>query len=209
MRRLWLSHKRVYRDLRFRPRCFTVGSMFAIRKQFLFTTLFMLSLGCFGQTPTHTLSFSSDTDNVPNFVQLPQDVLRLLLNDREDFPSGQPLVERCENREQAGSHPIRPEILCTKVHISSQSGDNYLIIGVGGLRGAHIVPFWLFHHDAKGASLLLKTRSDQIDIIPTQFQGYAEIRSTWIMGAGATTVTDSFRFNGLKYVRFHRQMQHQ
>jgi len=171
------------------------------------TLVTSMSLG-FGQRPAQSLSFSSEDERVADFVQLPQSVLVLLLSDKEDFPNGDAANLRCEDHEQAGDEP-RPEILCRRIPVSSQPGENYLVMGVGGLRGAHIVPFWLFHRDDHGASLLFKTRSDQLAITPKMFNGYAEIRSTWIMGAGATIVTDSFRFDGKSYVRYHRQTQHQ
>jgi hypothetical protein len=180
----------------------------SIKKPLAALTLFLSVGSCFGQETPRSLSFSSEDQRVADFVQLPQSVLVLLLNDKEDFPDGPPSNVHCEDHEQAGDEP-RPEILCRKLPLSSQAGTNYLVIGVGDLRGAHIVPFWLFHQDEGGASLLLKTRSDQIEITPKRFNGYAEVRSTWIQGAGATIVTDTFRFNGKTYVRFRRETQHQ
>ena len=179
-----------------------------IMKPFAVLTLVTSMSLCLGQRPAQSLSFSSEDERVANFVQLPQSVLVLLLSDKEDFPNRDPANVRCEDHEQAGDEP-RPEILCRRIPLSSQPGENYLVIGVGGLRGAHIVPFSLFHRDDHGASLLFKTRSDQFKITPKRFNGYAEIRSTWIMGAGATIVTDSFRFDGKSYVRYDRQTQHQ
>lgn len=181
--------------------------MFRIGKPLAVMTLFFSAGLCFGQTPAQSLSFSSEDERVSDFVQLPQNVLVLLLNDKDDFPDGPPSNLHCEDHEQAGDEP-RPEILCRRLPLSSRSGESYLVIGVGGLRGAHIVPFWLFHQDDLGASLLFKTRSDRIEITPERFNGYPEVRSTWVEGAGATIVTDSFRFNGKTYVRYHRQTQH-
>jgi hypothetical protein len=129
---------------------------------------------CFGQRTTASLSFSSEDETVANFVQLPQTVLALLLNDKEDFPNGPPSNLSCEDHEQPGPEP-RPELLCGKLTLSSQTGTDYLVIGVGDLRGAHIVPFWLFHQDTNGASLLLKTRSDQIEIMSKRFNGYSVV----------------------------------
>jgi hypothetical protein len=182
--------------------------MFPIVKALAVLALFSSVGLCFGQRPLVSLSFSSDDEKVADFVQLPERILALLLNDKDDFPDGPPSNMHCEDHEQAGDGP-RPEILCRRLPLSSGTGENYLVIGVGDLRGAHIVPFWLFHQDDRGASLLFKTRSDQLEITPKRFNGYAEVRSTWIEGAGATIVTDSFRFNGKTYVRYHRQTQHQ
>jgi hypothetical protein len=182
----------------------------SIKKPFAALTL-ILSVGlCFGQEIPQSLSFSSEDPRVADFVQLPQSVLVLLLNDKEDFPNGLPSNVHCEDHEQAGDEPP-PEILCRKLPLSSQAGADYLVIGVGDLRGAHIVPFWLFHQGDGGASLLLKTRSDQLEITPKRFNRCAEVRSTWIQGAGAgaTIVTDIFRFNGKTYVRYRRETQHQ
>jgi hypothetical protein len=184
------------------------GVMVWPMKPLAMSTLFAAVTFCSGQQQRQTLSFSSEDERVSEFVQLPNSVLALLLNDKEDFPDGPPSNVHCEDHELAGDER-RPEILCRKLSLSSKAGESYLVIGVGGLRGAHIVPFWLFHLDVGGASLLLKTRSDQIDLTPKQFNGFAEVRSTWIQGAGATIVTDSFRFDGRKYVRYHRQTQHQ
>jgi hypothetical protein len=182
--------------------------MSPIRKSLALLTLFSSVGLCFAQRSAQSLSFSSEDESVADFVKLPQGVLALLLNDKEDFPNGPPLNVHCEDHEQAGDEP-RPEILCRRLPLSSQTDTNYLVIGVGGLRGAHIVSFWLFHQDGSGASLLFKTRSDQLEISLKHTNGYAEVRSTWVEGAGATIVTDTFHFNGRAYVRYHRQTQHQ
>lgn len=184
------------------------ANMLSTLKQLVLITLFTSVSSCLGQTALRSLSFSSEDDRVADFVQVPQSVLVLVLDDREDFPDGPPPGLHCDDREQAGNEP-RPEILCRKLRLSSQPGENYLVIGVGGLRGAHIVPFWLLHRDRRGASLLFKTRSDQIEIVPKLFKGYAEVRSTWIEGAGATIITESFRFDGSRYVKYRSQTQHQ
>jgi hypothetical protein len=181
--------------------------MFSIKKM-IAAIILLPSLGlCFGQRTPGPLSFSSEDQAVADFVQLPQSVLALLLNDKEDFRNGSPLNLHCEDREEAGPE-LRPEILCRKLTLSSHAGTDYLVIGVGNLRGAHVVPFWLFHQDENGASLLFKTRSDQIEIMSKRFNGYPEVRSTWIQGAGALIVTNSFRFDGKAYVQFRKEKQH-
>jgi len=168
--------------------------MLSIEK-LLTALILVLSAGlCIGEQPAGSLFFSSEDQKVADFVQLPHSVLALLLNDKEDFPDGSPSDLRGEDHEESGPEP-RPEILCRKLTLSLQTGTDFLVIGVGNLRGAHIVPFWLFHQDESGASLLLKTRSDQIEIMPKRFNGYPEVRSIWIQGAGALIVTGTFRFN--------------
>lgn len=53
----------------------------------------------------------------------------------------------------------------------------------------------------------LWTRSDQIDVVPKKFNGYAEVKSPWIQAAGAIIVTGTSRFDGKRYVRRKRQAQ--
>ena len=54
----------------------------------LFAMLTLLSWlnVCFAQKTAQPLSFSSEDTKVTDFVQLPQGILALLLNDKEDFP---------------------------------------------------------------------------------------------------------------------------
>lgn len=148
----------------------------AVRKPIAVVMLLACASWGFGQKPLQ--SFSSEDDRVEDFVQLPSDVLNLVLQDKESFPDRSSV--RCEDHEQTGDKP-RPEILCRKVLLSGH-GEDYLVMGVGDLRGAHIVPFWLLHKDEKGAALIWKTASDQIEITPNRFNGYKEVRSTWIYG---------------------------
>jgi hypothetical protein len=189
------------------PLRLTVLNMLSIITWLVWLTLLTSASLCYGQRLA-SLSFSSEDQTVADFVQLPKSILALLLSDKEDFPDRSSSTVQCQDREHLDGEP-RPEILCRRLPLSSQPGENCLVIGVGDLRGAHTVPFWLLHHDRRGDSLLLKTRSDRIEIGPKHFNGYAEVKSTLIEGAGATIVTDSFHFDGTKYARSHRQTQRQ
>jgi hypothetical protein len=129
-------------------------------------------------------SFSSKTEALKHPVQLPKEVLTLLATDTEDFPHG------------------------SKLPLFSVKGSDYLIIGVGSLRGAHIVPFWIFHQGSSGTSLLFKTRSDDLTVLTRSYNGYPELESTWIYQAGGRIVTERYRFNGKTYVRFSTRETH-
>lgn len=88
--------------------------MVAIGKLLAILTLFSFVGLCAGRMTVQSLSFNSDDERVADFVQLPQRVLTLLLNDKEDFPDGPPTYLHCEDHEQGGGEP-RPEILCRKL----------------------------------------------------------------------------------------------
>lgn len=168
-----------------------------------------LSIGvCSGQKAAASFSFSSEDDKITDMVQIPDSVRHVLLSDDEDFPNGQQKNLHCDDHESADSGSA-PVILCKKLGSSAQAGDVYLVIGVGSLRGAHILPFWIIRQDANGASLLFKTRSDGLDVSPKQFNGLPQIESFWIMNGGHALYTDSFRFDGKKFARYHRAVEHQ
>jgi hypothetical protein len=155
-------------------------------------------------------SFSSETEAFKRPVQLPKEVLVLLTTDTEDFPQGSPKGLRCSDDDRSPRAPDDPgeRLLCTNLSLFSAKGSDYLLIGVGSLRGAHIVPFWIFHQDSNGTSLLFKTRSDDLTVLTSRYNGYRELESTWIYQAGRRIVTERYRFNGKTYVRFSTRETH-
>jgi hypothetical protein len=170
-------------------------------RSLLLLSLFLISHVCFAQR--HYLSFNADTDSVQNAVQLPADARALLTSDREDFPNGTPKHLRCSGIE----HPPKagePEeqLLCTTLHLSSSSGKDYLVIGVGGLRGAHIVPFWIIHQGPHEPAIVFKTRADALTILSSVHNGYAELVATFMYEAGARIRDERYRFDGKSYKLF-------
>lgn len=170
-----------------------------------------LSIIALAQQPAKTIVFNADTDSVSHFVDLPTRALSLLTSDKEDFPDGAPADLHCSDRElQRSSLPggWKDQILCTSLPLSTEPGRNYLVIGVGALRGAHIVPLWIFHQDDRGVSLIFKTRSDAIRILGNSSKSYREIESVWDQQAGAIVFTDRYGFNGRVYARYSSSESH-
>src|SRR3982750_2563957 len=81
-------------------------------------------------------------------------------------------MQRHEEYPSPGSE-LKEQILCTTLRLSASSGTDYLIIGVGTLRGAHIVPFWIVHESVNGPEVLFKTRSDALTILSSTHNGYS------------------------------------
>jgi hypothetical protein len=163
---------------------------------------------CFAQ-PNH-LSFSADTDSIHNPVQLPADVLTLLTSDKEDFPNGAPEHLQCSDHEKYPTQGDDPseQLLCTTLPLPSSLGKDYLIIGVGALRGAHIVPFWIIHNEIGGPVLLLKARADGLEILSTIHNHRHELVVTSVFQAGATVRDEYFRFDGKSYKLFSSKETH-
>jgi len=156
------------------------------------------------------MTFSSEGDPFKHPVQLPPEALTLLTSDKEAFPDGSPKGFRCNDQEQFdNSGEPKAQILCTTLPLSSAQGTNYLVVGVGSLRGAHIVPFWLIHQSNGKASILFKTVADDLTVLPNSYNGYREIEAIWIYEAGARIETDRFRFKGNTYKRISTHMDRQ
>ena len=136
--------------------------------------------------------------------------MALLLTDKKDFPDGAPPNLRCNTHESTGilSENPAPQLLCGIVPLSSKTGTDYLVLGDGTLVGAHILPFWIFHQDSSGVSLLFKTRSDSLDITTRKHNGYRDLESTWILQTGRTVHTERYQFNGKRYMKFSSHNTH-
>ena len=149
-------------------------------------------------------------DSVENPVQLPPDVMKLLLNDKVDFPEGEKESFHCSGSERTPVSTEEPkkQVLCTALHLSSSPDMDYLVIGIGGLRGAHIVPFWIFHVGPTGPILLFKTRSDALTIGSRKYRGYRELVATFVFGAGATVRDEHYRYDGRGYKLFSAEETH-
>ena len=121
-----------------------------------------------GQNRT-TLYFSAESNSVQHPVQLPPQAMTLLVNDKQDFPDGPPRDLQCTDKEKPVDNweDAIPQILCAKLPLSSTSDKDYLVIGVGGLRGAHIIPFWIIHQGSNDATLLFKTAPTTSGSFPT------------------------------------------
>ena len=149
------------------------------------------------------LEFNTETTSLKHPVQLPPEVLQLLTNDKEDFPKGTPEGLRCSDHEHSpNANEPQEQILCTTLHLSSSPGTDYLIIGVGALRGAHIVPFWIIHRGTEVPVLYFKTRADALTILSSTNNGYRELVATFVYGAGARIRDERYRFNGKSYKLF-------
>ncbi|MGF7183559.1 hypothetical protein [Tunturiibacter psychrotolerans] len=144
----------------------------------------------------HELTFSAEINSIHNPVQIPSDALTVLKNDKDDFPNGASEHLRCSDHEK--NEPSE-QILCTTLPLSSSPGTDYLIIGVGDLRGAHIVPLWIIHTEIGTPVLIFKTHADTLTILPSAHKGHRDLMATFIFGAGTTIQYEHFLFDGKSY----------
>jgi hypothetical protein len=84
---------------------------------------------CSGQSSHRSLSFGAETETVTDPVQLPNNVLDLVLKDKEEFPLGAPANLGCKDREHFADGP-RPQMRQKK----ASRGDGTIWCAVVALR---------------------------------------------------------------------------
>ncbi len=137
--------------------------------------------------------FSAEGDITKEPVSVPKSVLTILAKDKHV----QGLLED-EN--------IQPEkipsswFLAGTVHLSSHPKTDLVVMGVGPLRGANVVTFWVFCATVHGYELVLTAPAHDLIVKNTRWKGHYEIT---LMSATAKEVfTVWYRFDGKRYVEY-------
>jgi hypothetical protein len=100
-------------------------------------------------------------------------------------------------------YEIQPEWLqASEIHLDGPNEIDLIVVGTGGLRGAHIVPFWVFRKKQTGYELVLATGGDALSVLKTRWKGFRDINGYGIGLAGAEITTVTYRFDGQRYQEF-------
>jgi hypothetical protein len=174
----------------------------------LATSLCATPLCAQAQPPSNTpIAFPSDAAALRHPIDLSPTAIAAIAADKDAFPNGLPRDLHCKARER---YPHRPtaQLLCTKLPLAHDASDNYLIIGVGSLRGAHLVPYWIVRQSSRGDKLIFKAKCDNLAILHDRFNKYRELDATWIQQAGANILDVRYGFDGKSYVKLSSQESH-
>jgi hypothetical protein len=165
------------------------------------------SLCARAQPPERPITFHADAAALEHPIELPADAVAAIAADKSEFPDGPPRDLGCKSHER---YPHKPagQLLCTKLLLSHDSATSYLIVGVGSLRGAHIVPYWIVRRTSRGYALVFKARCDSLAVLSDRYKGYRELEATWIQQSGANNLVVRYRFDGKSYVKFSSQQTH-
>ena len=125
-------------------------------------------------------------------VPIPQGVWDILTTDE--------LV--CGKRE--GEH-ISPKDVplswfsASAIHLSNSEKVDFVVMGEGPLRGANIIPFWVFRATADGYKLVLEASVHDLIVKNNRSHGYRDIEMSGETALRYTSVL--FRFDGEQYKR--------
>lgn len=132
--------------------------------------------------PHEQTRFSSEEEAVSHPVSVPNRVVQLLKEAGAGKPEG-----------------LRTAWLqASEIHLGRRREADLIVMGVGGLRGANIVPFWVFIRKDRRYKLGLHVRADALNVLESRTKGYRDIRTLLISMKGVYTRT--WRFDGQKYV---------
>lgn len=110
-------------------------------------------------------------------------------------------VEAIRQSVSSAPNELNPkDLLASAVHLDGSTEEELVVIGVGGLRGAHNVPFWVLQQTNQTYRVLLDARGDGLKILNTTWQGYRVIEIYNLIARDLQTTT--YRFDGERYRRF-------
>jgi hypothetical protein len=98
-------------------------------------------------------------------------------------------------------------LLASKIHLDGPNEIDLIVMGTGGLRGAHVVPFFVFRKKEGRYELVLSTGGDGLSVLNTKWHGFREISAYGIGFAGRETTTVTFRFDGQQYQKFKEKTE--
>ncbi|HEV2136817.1 MAG TPA: hypothetical protein VGR47_21535 [Terracidiphilus sp.] len=140
--------------------------------------------------------FSAEDEGVQRPAAIPQSVLDILAKD-----------DGVRNLMEDEDPPLKSIpaswFSASEVHLAGPNEKDLIVVGVGELRGANVVTFWVFRPVAGGYELVLTGASHDLAVKKTRWKGYREIELS-----GATAVeffSTTFRWDGTKYVNFREE----
>ncbi len=102
-----------------------------------------------------------------------------------------------------GKHLSPQEVLKgAKVHLAGSGGSYFVVVGSPPMSGADNTWFWIVELSKGRASVLLYTGATCIEIRRTRTHGHRDITTTW--SSASFTTIETYKFNGRKYVLWHR-----
>jgi hypothetical protein len=137
-------------------------------------------------TPHEQSDFGGEDEKWDQPARVPDEVLQIL--------------RRVENA--APSELPAQWLLASEIHLGPPGELNLIVMGIGGLRGAHSVPFWVFRKKREGYDLVLSTGGDSLKVLNARSNGYRTIKAYNVGQAGRTLTTAAYRFDGRRYQEY-------
>jgi hypothetical protein len=143
------------------------------------------------ESPREQADFGADQEKLDRPVPVPDQV-----------------VQAIRDVDKAPPDELPAEwLLASGIHLDGPNEIDLIVLGTGGLRGAHTVPFWVFRKKQTGYELVLATGGDGLSVLKTRWKGFREINALGIGFAGREITTVTYRFDGQHYQKFNEKTE--
>jgi hypothetical protein len=153
---------------------------------------------CRGPRASEQVDFSAEDTSVKKPVPMPKAVWDILKADG-------PVPDTLE-REHISPHTIPASwFLVSAIHLSSAQKPDYIVMGEGPLRGANVIPFWVFCATDSGYALVLTAPAFGLTVKSTRWKGHRNIELDSATAVQISTVL--LRFDGERYVEYQSKSE--
>jgi hypothetical protein len=155
----------------------------------LVLTLAGMALVAYGQTsPPEQRVFSGSPVQHP--VNLSPEVLRVLL-------ASHPAKETFEIMNDSEKHDPSKLFQAAEVHLNSSDEVDLVVIGLGPMRGAESLWFWVVRSARKSPEVILFSGGGSLEVTDKKTHGYKDIGVVWM--SSSETETTVYQFDGMFY----------
>ncbi len=170
----------------------TVQIMNIQRARFLFIVMMIwpaFIAASQGSHPLEQVEFSAEDSGVKRPVPIPMDVLAALRNDV--------IVQSVLEDQKIPAEKTPPSwFSASAIRLSGPDQVDLVVMGVG-MRGYHMIEFWVFRATAHGHELVLNAPARDLRVENTRWHGYRDITFTSAMGEQIWC-----RFDGERYTKY-------
>jgi len=143
--------------------------------------------------PSEQRHFSAEETGVKKPVPIPEAVLAILRKDEQ--------VRAVLEDENIPSEKIPLSwFSASAVHLSRPEQMDLVVMGVGPLRGANVITFWVFSAVARGYELVLMAPAHDLIVKDARWKGHRDIELVSLTAAEISTVL--VRFDGESYKEY-------
>ncbi len=144
------------------------------------------------------VEFSAEDTSIEKPVPMPRSLWEVLKTDGA--------VPDTMEREHISPESIPASwFLVSAIHLSSSMKPDYVVLGEGPLRGANVIPFWVFCAKDDKYALVLTAPEHNLIVKKRRWNRYREIE---LVALTATQVSTALlRFDGEQYVEYQSKSE--
>jgi len=149
--------------------------------------------------PSEQRHFSAEEDGVKKPIPIPEAVLATLKQDEH-------ICSVLEYENISAEKIPASWFSASAIHLNRPDQLDLVVMGIGPLRGANVITFWVFATTARGYELVLMAPAHDLIVKNTRWKGYREIELVSMTALEISTVL--VRFDGERYKEYRARSEH-